>query len=140
MKKALNYLEFPFTVEEIKRIILLPESYKIRNYKSCRRVDDATWIEDYGDDYLVKYHVSEDSDCRLVLENYRIMDIHNYVKELIFTFELVSEHSCIVRVQERVKSGSVVRRITVLADSYSKTSTYLIDMLEKLLKHCRRAR
>lgn len=137
LKKALNYLEFPYSVEEVKQIILQPENYNIRDFQSCKRLDPSTWTEDYGDDYLYKYHVAENSEQRIVLEYYKIMDTGNYVKQLIFEFLPHDETSCQVSVSEHVKSGNIIRRITIFADSYSKVSTYFIDMLNRILKYCK---
>lgn len=70
MKKSENSKILPYTKQQLASVILHPETCNIRKYEAYQKLDEKSWIEDYGNQYLMKFYFTDVQENRIVMERY----------------------------------------------------------------------
>lgn len=136
MKKCQNSRILPYTKEQIANIILHPEIYNIRGYEAYRPFDQHSWLEEYGDQYLVKYCIKEQSENRIVLERYPFANSNMRITRTTFEMKDWDDAQVELSVTERVVRGNVADRLAKLFQNHDENESYYMDMITKIQKYC----
>lgn len=136
MKKCQNSRILPYSKEQIANIILHPETYNIRDYESYRPFDEHSWLEDYGDQYLVKYYIKEQSENRIILERYPFAKSDMRITQTVFEMKDCDDSQVELSITERVVRGNVADRLAKLFQNHDKNESYYMDLITKIQKLC----
>lgn len=136
MKQCQNSRILPYSKEQIAHIILHPETYNIRDYKTYRPFDEHSWLEDYGDEYIVKYCVKEQSANRIVLERYPFAKSTMRITRTTFEMKDCEDSQVELSINERVVRGNVADRLAKIFQNHDENESYYMDLIAKIQKFC----
>ena len=126
----------PYSKKQIANIILHPETYNIRDYEAYRPFDEHSWLEDYGDEYIVKYCVKEQSEDRIVLERYPFAKSNMRITRTVFEMKECDNKQVELSITERVVHGNVADRLAKIFQNHDENERYYMDMIAKIQQYC----
>lgn len=136
MKKSENSKLLPYTKEQIASVILHPEACNIRGYQVYKKLDEDSWIEDYGDQYLMKFYFTEVEEERIVMERYPFAQSSVHVTKTIFEMKDADNGQVELRIKEKVTKGDIVRKLTKVIENHDQNDTYYMDLITRIQKYC----
>lgn len=136
MKKCQNSRILPYSKQQIAKIILHPETYNIRNYEHYRPFDEESWLEDYGDQYIVKYCVKEQSENRIVLDRYPFAKSNMQITRTVFEMKDTDDGQVELSVKEHIAHGNLADRLLKVFQNHDENEGYYMDLITKIQKFC----
>lgn len=136
MKKSENSRVLPYTKKQISDVILHPETCNIRNYEVIKRLDERSWIEDYGNQYLMKFTIVDAKEDCIILERHPFAQGSTHVTRTTFRMEDVAPGQVCLTIHEKVAKGNVVRRMTKFIENHDENVTYYTDIIARIQKCC----
>ena len=136
MKKSENSKILPYTKQQLASVILHPETCNIRKYEAYQKLDEKSWIEDYGNQYLMKFYFTDVQENSIVMERYPFAQSNMHITQTIFEMEDEAIGQVKLTVKEKVTKGSIVRRLTKMIENYDENNTSYMDLISSIQKYC----